>query len=225
MWYYIRKLVHKGASGAKIRAALRTIRKCNAVARGVKHHQKDPDMRKIQYIRYADDFILGLISNKEFAYKTLSCISLISNSLGMVLNIDRTKVRHHEKGTLFLGYRIYGDYGFDAKRRKDKSQRVGDVILKFAIPLERLFQRFSDRGFFQRITTKKKEKFVGKRVDKWLFLQNDYEIILRFNSIIRGIIYYYSGSTYRSSLDRFWHAMRKSAALTLAHKFKKRSAK
>lgn len=225
VWDRVRSLTHKSVSGTKIRAALRTVRKLDAAARGVRYYQEDPDMRKIQYIRYADDFILGLISNKEFAYKTLSCISLVSDSLGMVLNVNKTHVKHHEKGTLFLGYHIYGNYGFNVKWKKDKSQRVGDVVLKFAIPLERLFQRFADRGFFQLIKTKKSSKFVGRRVDKWLFLKNEYEIILRFNSVVRGIQYYYSGSTYRSTLDRFWHAMRRSAALTLAHKFKKRSAK
>ena len=225
IWKRVRSLTHKDVSGAKIRAAFRTVRKLDAAARGIRYYQEDPNMRKIQYIRYADDFILGTISSKEFAYKTLSCISLISDSLGMKLNVEKTNVKHHEKGTLFLGYHIYGNYGFNVKWTKDKSQRVGDVVLKFAIPLERLFQRFTDRGFFQLVKNKKSSKYVGRRVDKWLFLKNEYEIILRFNSVIRGIQYYYSGSTYRSTLDRFWHAMKRSAALTLAHKFKKKSAK
>ena len=225
VWDRVKKLIHKDVSGEKIRASLRKIRKLDGAARGIRYYQEDLGMRKIQYIRYADDLILGLISNKEFAYKTLSFISLISNSLGMKLNIEKTHVKHHEKGTLFLGYQIYGDYGHNIKWKKEKSQRVGDVVLKFGIPLKRLFKRFTDRGFFQLVKNRKSYKFVGKRVDKWLFLNNEYEIILRFNSVIRGIQYYYSGSTYRSSLDRFWHTMKRSAALTLAHKSKKRSAK
>jgi hypothetical protein len=225
VWKRIRSLTHKDVSGTKIRAALKTVRKLDIAARGIRQRQDDPNMKKIQYIRYADDFILGTISSKEFAYKTLSCISLISDSLGMMLNINKTHVKHHEKGTLFLGYHIYGNYGFNVKWTKDKSRRVGGAVLRFAIPLERLFQRFADRGFFQLVKNRKSFKYVGRRVDKWLFLNNEYEIILRFNSVIRGIHYYYSGSTYRSVLDRFWHTMKRSAALTLAHKFKKRSAK
>lgn len=181
--------------------------------------------RKVQYIRYADDFIVGLISDKESAYKILCNISLFSDSLGMMLNIEKTKVKHHEKGVVFLGYHIYGNYGFNVKWTKEKSQRVGDVVLKFAIPLERLFQRFTDRGFFQLVKNKRSSKYVGRRQDKWLFLNTDYEVLLRYNSVIRGIQNYYSASTYRSVLDRFWHTMRRSAALTLAHRHKKRSAK
>jgi len=219
---HLKILTSQSVPGNKICSALYTVRKLKKVNKIIRRCQKDSNIQKMQYIRYADDFILGLISNKEFAYKTLSRISLILNNLGMVLNVEKSKVKHHEKGTLFLGYHIYGDYGLNVKRGKDKILRV---ILKFAIPLERLFQRFMDRGFFQIVKTKKKFEFVGKRVDNWLFLKNEYEIIRRFNRVVRGIQYYYAGSTYRGTLDRFWQAIKRSAALTLAHKFKKKSAK
>jgi len=47
----------------------------------------------------------------------------------------------------------------------------------------------------------------------------------RYNKVIRGIANYYTGSSQKSVLDRFWHTMKRSAALTLAHRKKKRSAK
>jgi retron-type reverse transcriptase len=220
---HVKSLTHKIVPNAKIINALHTVKKLDKLEREVKYCQKDSDTPKMQYIRYGSNFILGLISDKEFAYKILSRISLISKSLGMILNTEKSKVKHYEKGILFLGYHIYGDYKFNVKWKEDKSQKK--VMLNFAVPLERLFQRFADRSFFQRVKTKKSFKFIGKRVDNWLFLKNEYEIILRFNTVIKGIQYYYSGSTYRSTLDRFWRAMKKSAALTLAHKFKKKSAK
>jgi hypothetical protein len=146
----------------------------------------------------------------------------------MILNRDKSGVKHHEKGTLFLGFKIYGNYGFKVKQQTNKdgsTQRVEDSVLKFGVPLERLFERFAYRGFFTKVKNKKSEKFVGRRVDKWLFLNNEYDIIQRFNSVVRGIQYYYSCSTYRSVLNRFWHNLKRSAALTIAHKNKKRSAK
>ena len=224
----LRQIVHKDVSGRKIDGALRAIRKLDAAARGVRYYEEDKDVRKIQYVRYADDFVLGLISDKRFAYKTLCAVSNFSGLLGMTLSIDKSGVKHHEKGTHFLGFKIFGNYGFNVKWRTNKdgsTQRVGDVVLKFGIPLERLFERYADRGFFQKVKNKKSEKFVGRRVDKWLFLDSEYEIIQRFNSVVRGIKYYYSCSTYRSVLDRFWHNLKRSAALTIAHKNKKRSAK
>lgn len=228
VWKMVRELTHKNVSGAKLRAALRTIKKLDATARGIRYYQEDPEMRKIQYVRYADDFIIGLISDKKFALKTLSVVSLFSDSLGMTLNLEKSGVKHHEKGTLFLGFKIYGDYGFNVKWRTNTdghSQRVGDVVFKFGIPLERLFERYADRGFFQKVKNRKSEKFVGRRQDKWLFLDHEYDIIQRYNSVVRNIKYYYSCSTYRSVLNRFWSNLKRSAALAIAHKNKKRSAK
>lgn len=225
VWENVRQLTHQDVSGTKIRAALRTVRKLDAAARGIRYYEENSTNRKIQYIRYADDFVVGLISDKFFAYKTLCSISLFSDNLGMVLNSEKTSVKHHEKGVLFLGYHIYGNYGFNIKWKKEKSQRIGDVVLKLAIPLERLFQKFTDRGFFQKVKNRKSTKYVGKRQDKWLFLNTDYEVLLRYNAVIRGVQNYYSASTYRSVLDRFWHTMKRSAALTLAHRHKKRNAK
>jgi retron-type reverse transcriptase len=202
----LRRVVHPDVSGRKITGALREIRKLDAGVRGVRYYKEDKDAKKIQYIRYADDFVLGLICDKQFAYETLCAVANFSGRLGMTLNKDKSGVKHHEKGTLFLGFHISGNYGFKVKRRTNKdgfTQRVGDVILKLGIPLERIFERYADRGFFQKVKNKKSEKFVGRRVDKWLFLDNEYEIIQRFNSVTRGIKYYYSCSTYRSVLDRF----------------------
>ena len=51
--------------------------------------------------------------------------------------------------------------------------------------------------------TKDKSRRVGRRVDKWFFLNNEYEIILRFNLVIRGIQYHNFGPTSRSVLKDF----------------------
>jgi group II intron reverse transcriptase/maturase len=165
----LREIVHKDVSGKKIDGAFREIRKLDTAARGVRYYEEDKNARKIQYIRYADDFVLGLISDKKFAFQTLCTISNFSGFLGMTLSIEKSGVKHHEKGTLFLGFKIFGNYGTNVKMRTNKdgfTQRVGDVVLKFGIPLERLFERYVDRGFFQKVKNRKSEKFVGRRVDK-----------------------------------------------------------
>jgi Type II intron maturase len=229
VWGKVRSLVHKNASGKYLRAAPREIRKRDAAARGIRYYQKDKNAIRICYIRYAEDFILGLISDKKFALETFGTISNFSEFLGMKLNVEKSGVKHHEKSILFLGFKIYRDYGFNVKWRDNSvgsgKSKIGDVVLKFGIPLERLFERYADRGFFQKVKNKRSYKFVGRRLDKWLFLDNEYEIIQRFNSVTRGIQYYYSCSTYSNVLDIFWYTMKRSAALTLAHKNKKRSAK
>ncbi len=141
-------------------------KKLDTVNIGIKYYEEDSAQKKIQYIRYADDFICGFISNKLVVFQTLSYISFCAAKVGMVLNEEKTNVKHHEKGVYFLGYRIYGDYGHQTRCKSDKSERVCNVVLKLAIPLEKLFDKFCERGFFQRVTNRKSSKMVGRRVDK-----------------------------------------------------------
>lgn len=54
-------------------------------------------------------------------------------------------------------------------------------------------------------------------------MPSDQDVIFRFNAVVKGIKNYYSGSTQQSVLRKFYFVLRKSAALTLAHRHKKKS--
>lgn len=222
----IKSVVKNRVSGAKIRGALRAIRKQDAAMRGVKYYASDLLWRKLLYIRYADDFVAGYIGTKaEANFLLCNMATLVSCLLQMELNPKKSGVKHVNKGVLFLGYHIWWKHGLNTKW--DGHRRQGGTYLFFSVPLKKLFERFTDRGFFQLVSTSKgkETKYVGRRQDKWLFLKTDAEIIQRFNLVIRGVSNYYSGSTQKSVLDRLWTTFKRSAALTLAHKHKKRSAK
>lgn len=110
------KILCPNVAGFKIRGALRQIRKEEAAKEGIKYYADDDYYRRLSYVRYADDFLFGYIGRKAEAYKVLcevaNTLSLISN---LDLNMDKTNVKHHEKGTLFLGYRIIGSYGLNLR--------------------------------------------------------------------------------------------------------------
>lgn len=105
-----------------------------------------------------------------------------------------------------------------------RGQRVGGITLKLGPPLERLLNRCVERGFFQKARKGKADKVVARRQDKWLFM-SDADIVKRFNSVVRGISNYYCLSTQQSVLYELFHLLRRSCALTLAHKHKKKTAK
>lgn len=180
-------------------------------------------LKKVQYIRYVDHFILAIVDNKKFAYDVLALIAIILDSLRMKLSIEKSGVKSPIKGLVFLGYYIHSQSSYNLERKKKKSLKVCDYALHFNIPLQNLFQCFVKWGFFQRVNYRKSFKFVGRRQDKWLFFKNAYEIIHRFNLVIREVERYYSGVTQKNTLVKFWHILKRSAALTLAHKFNKRN--
>jgi Type II intron maturase len=179
--------------------------------------------KKVQYIRYVDHFILAIVGDKKCAFDVIAFIAVILSRLGMTLSPEKSGVKSSIKGVVFLGYHIYSQCSFDAKWKKRKSLKVCDYALHLNIPLQNLFQCFVTWGFFQRVHYKKSFKFVGRRQDKWLFFKNAYEIIYRFNLVIRGVERYYAGVTQKNALVKFWHILKRSAALTLAHKFNKKN--
>ena len=53
------------------------------------------------------------------------------------------------------------------------------------------------------------------------FLPNDSEVVKKFNAVMRGIANYYCGTEYPSALNELWqHLLKRSLALTLAHRHK-----
>ena len=182
------KKLTPGVAGSKIKGTLRQIKKEEAAQEGIKYYTDDETYRWLSYVRYADDFLLGYIGRKAEALKVLcevaNKLSLMSS---LKLNTKKSSVKYHEKGTLFLGYKITGNYGLKLRWSKDNKQRVRMVTLKYGVPLENLLERYAERGFLQRSGKTGSDRFVGRRQDKWLFLKSDKEVVDRFNSVIRGV--------------------------------------
>lgn len=210
-------------SRKKVRMALREVRKQQAAQNKIKYYADDPNHRKLWYVRYADDMLLGLTGPKTDAVSILKKIEVaVEKELNMQIHPDKSGIKHHSDGILFLGYRLLGNY--DAKYNFDGQSRKSNRI-KFSVPTKKLIKRYADKGFMQVAKKGKNFKYVGKRVDKWIFLPADSEVVKRFNAVIRGVANYYCGTEYPSALSELWELLKRSLALTLAHRHKKRTAK
>jgi retron-type reverse transcriptase len=101
-------------SRQKIRLSLREVRKQQAIHNKIKYYADDPYYRKLWYMRYADDILLGLIGPKSDALAILKEIEIaVDKELNMQIHSEKSGVKHHSDGVLFLGYRLLGNY--DAK--------------------------------------------------------------------------------------------------------------
>lgn len=65
---------------------------------------------RLKYIRYADDFIVGIAGDKEYAYEVKQKISdFLKRELGLNISINKTKVTHIiSERVIFLGAEIHG---------------------------------------------------------------------------------------------------------------------
>lgn len=61
----------------------------------------------IEYIRYADDFLIGIDGSKEFAMDiSEQTITFLNKELKLSINENKSKVIHVSEGIDYLGHRI-----------------------------------------------------------------------------------------------------------------------
>src|SRR5262249_36635512 len=68
----------------------------------------DADYRRLRYVRYADDFLLGFVGPKKEAEKIRQRLSeFLSQQLKLTLSVEKTLITHAtEDKAKFLGYEI-----------------------------------------------------------------------------------------------------------------------
>lgn len=82
--------------------------------------QFDPQYKRLQYNRYADDFVVGVIGSREDAEMVKSAINeCLSTQLKLTPSAKKTKVTHSGRFIRYLGYDFTVRRCKAAKRRKD----------------------------------------------------------------------------------------------------------
>jgi len=185
----------------------------------------DPSFRRLCYIRYADNFVIGIIGTRKECVKIREDLgNFLTEKLSLDLSLTKTTISHFNKvGIFFLNTQIKGNREteklvktIERGGRKFKT-RVTSRTRMFA-PLKKLLQKCIDNNMFKRLQSGKVVPTALKRM-----VNNDHSDILRFfNSKIRGILNYYSFVDNAKSLGIIVHGLKHSCALTLALKFKLR---
>jgi hypothetical protein len=142
------------------------------------------------------------------------------------LSSEKTSITHFSKKPIFfLGTSIKSNWEREKtlitiKKKGSTSKRVrmtSRIVLK--APIKSIFEKATLNGFFKM----RHGKFIPTKVGRCINL--DHQDILRYyNSIIRGVLNYYSFANNRKSLGSFVHGLKLSCARTLALKYKLRHA-
>jgi nicotine oxidoreductase len=155
---------------------------------------------RIYYVRYADDWVVGVTGPKLLAKEIKEKIKIfLKERLNLELNENKTKISHMiEEGAFFLGHIIK-----TTGAQKNLSHRIvkegikgktrpsfGSV--KLYAPLNKLTFKLAEKGFCKDPfkLNKNKGNIIPKRYSKWIGLEIP-ELYGRFESILNGIINYY----------------------------------
>jgi hypothetical protein len=187
----------------------------------------DPYFRRIFYVRYADDFVI-LVSGtrlETFAIQA-SLQNFLHRSLGLELSLDKTMVSHlANKGFHFLGayckrtrssHRILHVRTVRGKTIKQRSTER----LRVCAPITKLFYKLKEKGFVKRNEMGKHVPTARSNLTPWAHA----DILEFYNQKVRGTLNYYSFASNRSSLNQIVHVLHMSCALTLASKYKPKTA-
>jgi group II intron reverse transcriptase/maturase len=162
----------------------------------------DPNYRRLRYVRYADDFLLGYTGPKSEA-----------EEIKLELSEEKTLITHaRSEAAKFLGYEITV-FQNDTKRTKRNTSGVEAMC------------RSVNRGIGLRMPKdtleEKCKRYMkeGKAVHrKELEQVKDYEIILTYQLEYRGIVEYYRLAHNIKQLEKLKWIMEYSLAKTLASK-------
>ncbi len=182
----------------------------------------DPGYRRLQYVRYADDWVIGIRGPYNETLNVKQRITAFCReTMNLELNDEKTKVTNLGKDkVLFLGANIFRArhqkyHGFSNKG--SRALRRSTRRLQFHVPLNRVKLKLKTAGFLRK--EQSHPKFI------WMSLDHA-KIVALYNSVYAGILNYYSFAGNRSQLVSFLHhTMRFSLAKLLAAKFSTRVSK
>ena len=183
---------------------------------------RDPNFVRIKYVRYADDWLIGVIGSHELAEEIKNRVGgFLRDKLALTLSQDKTRITNaRTEEAEFLGYRIRRGRARDSQKvtastngsgRRFKRRSTGmEVVLK--APMDRLIKRLASKGFCD-------GKGVPKHKAGWTVLDED-QIISLYSSINRGIQQFYRPADNWPQLQRVQYILKYSLAKTLALKMR-----
>jgi len=175
---------------------------------------QDPNFRRLRYVRYADDFLLGFIGPKEGAEEIKQKIGkFLQQELKLELSQTKTLITHaRTEKARFLGYEIcvmQENTKRDYKNRRSVNSQISLRVPKNVI--EEKCQKYLQDG---------KVKHRAEMLNESAF-----SIMSAYQSEYRGIVEYYQLAHNIAELSKLKWIMDHSLTMTLAAKLKTYASK
>jgi group II intron reverse transcriptase/maturase len=200
---------------AKLKGDMVAVRRLSRLA--FKHPARDfssPEFKQLAYLRYADDWIIGVKGSLQDANRILVLVKVKLEEMGLTLNLDKTKITDiSSEPALFLGVNIKRSRRYTYARPSHSGiLKRNSRHIRFEAPLSRVLNTLKENNFI------KSGVSYPKMV--WMSLEHR-EILHRYNAVFRGFQNYYSFTHNFGSLTSLLnHILKQSCAKLLATKFR-----
>jgi group II intron reverse transcriptase/maturase len=198
------------ASEARKAGDLETARQCNQQAQRMPSRDPtDPNFRRLWYVRYADDFLLGFAGPKAEAKEIKRQLAaFLQHGLKLELNEEKTLITHaRDEAARFLGYEVHTLHADD--KHDHRGQRCINGAIGLRVPadvIQAQCAKYMQRG---------KPIHLMQRVS-----DSAYSIVAQYQAEYHGVVQYYRLAYNLHRLNRLKWVMETSLAKTLAKKFK-----
>lgn len=180
----------------------------------------DETYRRLRYVRYADDFLIGVIGSKAECVKIKSDITkYMEENLKLELSQEKTLITNAQKPAKFLGFDVSVRKSDAIKRDKNNVPARyynGKIVLKVAI--ETVRNKLEEYSAIRYKVENGRQvwfaKFRGNLMKKKIE-----DIVAAYNSEIRGFYNYYCiANNVAYALSKFGYIMEYSMYHTIAGK-------
>lgn len=177
---------------------------------------QDPDYRRLRYVRYADDFLLGFVGPKAEAEEVKRRVGEFLHNIGLTMSEEKTLTTHATTGRArFLGYEVHvGNRNCRMTTGKNGVRRRSiNGCIMLSVPRDVVQEKV------RRYTRKGKPH---QRAE--LLRESDYTIVLTYGLEFQGLVNYYTMAYDVSKrLGPLKYIYETSLVKTLANKHKRRT--
>lgn len=183
---------------------------------------------RVHYVRYADDWIIGIIGPKSLAQDIRDqAMKFLKSELKIEMSEEKSKITYlHEEIAKFLGCYISVPRNYETKMVKKYNHKSGTLIksrinqarVVFWAPIQEIIQNLAANGFLK--DYKSGGSLRPWAMTKWIFLDHK-AILIKYNAVINGFLNYYSFvdnfSSFSTVVD---YILKHSCAHTLSRKYR-----
>jgi hypothetical protein len=173
----------------------------------------DPDYRRLRYVRYCDDFLLGFAGPRHEAEQIKARIAaFLREDLALELSPSKTLITHAtSQAARFLGYEIKTQV---ANTKITRGRRAVNAAIGLFVPRDVIRQRCAN---YTR---------SGQPAQRGALIRDtDHSIVAQYQSEFRGLVQYYLLAQDVFRLERLRWVMETSMLKTLAGKYRSTVAK
>ncbi|AEQ52843.1 retron-type reverse transcriptase [Pelagibacterium halotolerans B2] len=182
------------SKAARWRQEMQEMEAAKALLPSVDMH--DEGFKQLHYVRYADDFLIGIVGSKEEAAQIMAEVrSFVEGPLKLTISAEKSRMGAMSKGTVFLGYGVQ-TRRLD-KRMKCRLEAWGKAVfavkrtvtdhIHLYVPEEKIRNFAVAKGYGVMDAGRNDIRFRPMMLPL-----SDYEIVVQYNAELRGFANYYA---------------------------------